>query len=178
MRANLLTACGLSLIVSGCIWGDRDFSLSSVRLVEFPDQPSPLELQFKVEFTTRANLSVIMAEGYPLRSNGYFCDRPSDFAILLLGRLYFRDQALGGEVGMIPQTGPFTYATYMGVARDAFVPSKPPQVGYDLRRNAEDVCFYVAGGIAPAPIGYKSNTVRIPTNVIEAALQNASIGSN
>ena len=100
--------------------GPKDFSFSSVQLAEFDDQPPPLRLQMRVEFTTAANLSRVMAEGYSLGSEGFFCDRPNEYAILMGVRLYFRDQPVSGDVEITNpnSSGPLTYSTYMSVTRD------------------------------------------------------------
>jgi hypothetical protein len=89
-----------------------------------------------------------------------FCDRPKDFVLLRLGRLYVGDRPLGRH-------------HIYGIAREGLSSSRPPQVGFDPRQNAADVHFYVAGGLAETPVGHKSNVVRIPKAQIEEALKSA-----
>lgn len=170
MLLRPLRAVLLSLLVSGCISGPRDFRLVSVQLMEFSDQPPPLRFQLLIEFTTKVDL-LQRSSSYVLGARAYFCDRPTDNAILSGVRIYFPGQPVSGDV-RLPNpglSGAFTYATYVGVARQAVTPSIPPEVSYDLRIRPEDICFYVAGGNA-TPFGFKSNIVRVPKDAIFAAL--------
>jgi hypothetical protein len=147
--------------------------MSSISLVTFSDQQPPLRLQLKVEFTSAEDLSRVLREDYYiLGTRAYFCNRPNDNAILSFVGIYFRDQPVSGDVPIVNPTsnGPFTYSTYMGVARQAVYPSNPPQVSFDLRKDPEDICFYVAGGNT-SPFGFRSNVVRVPKEAIAAALQ-------
>src|SRR5581483_2931283 len=147
----------------------HDYSLSSVQLAEPPDTPHRPNPHLKVEFSTKADLPQIVADGYPLQSWAYFCDRPDDYVFLSDLELYFHDQRVTGETEIVSTHGPVVYSTYLHIARQAVSPSVPAQLGYDMRQNTEDVCFYVRGG--NPPLGYKSNIVRIPKGMIEEALK-------
>jgi hypothetical protein len=115
-------------------------------------------------------------KGYNLGNTTYFCSRPSDFALMALSYVYWRDVRLGErDSGPIQESvedlgQPIIYDIFLAVARQAVTPSNPPQISFDLRRLPEDVCFYLRGGNG-GPFGFKSNVVTIPKGAIAATLQ-------
>ena len=119
--------------------------------------------------------------GYTLGFKGYFCGYynkltvpvetqlgssvywgPSNLSVFDLN--YLIEQKAGE---------PITYRAFIEVdlPPDYFDPIYGPQDNFDFRVEARDVCFVLVGGAAPAPIGFKSNEVMIPKDVIEEALK-------
>lgn len=135
-------------------------------------------LFLKVEFTSAVNLSKFTTDNsYPLGHTSYFCDTPKDPKTVRLHSqgIYWRGQNLGLwgpdpiESSLMPAGSPITYYIFINTVDEATWPSYPPRESYDLRQQAKDICFYLAGGAVG--FGYKSNIVVVPKSKIEAALQ-------
>jgi hypothetical protein len=73
------------------------------------------------------------------------------------------------------------YYFYLNVAGKESPQSVPPRVGFDLRSNPEDICFYVTGwvgGLIPRTI-YQSAVASVPKAAIAAAFRESlTPGSN
>ncbi len=65
------------------------------------------------------------------------------------------------------------YHFFFNVARRENFKSKPPQRGYDLRRNPEDMCFYLTGG-KPGWFGFKFKS-RVAT-ILKSDIAEAFLG--
>lgn len=65
-------------------------------------------------------------------------------------------------------TGPFTYHFYIDISKKS---EYQPHASYDLRANAEDVCFQITSAEMVRP-GAKTNIVTIPKVAIASALKN------
>ncbi len=65
------------------------------------------------------------------------------------------------------------YHFFFNVARRENFKSKPPQRGYDLRRNPEDICFYLTGG-KPGWFGFKFKS-RVAT-ILKSDIAEAFLG--
>jgi hypothetical protein len=136
------------------------------------------ELLFKVEFTTRVDLSKV-DYGDNLNNDIFFCHRPDIHVLLRLPYVYSNGHGVPSGFGDKPSqttddagNSTFTYYIFFRVARDdRGTPSKPPLESFDLRQSPEDVCFRLVGGAYRA-LGYSSNIVVIPKEMIRAALRN------
>ena len=80
-------------------------------------------------------------------------------------------QATQSEASSSP--GSREYHFFFNVARRENFKSKPPQRGYDLRRNPEDICFYLTGG-KPGWFGFKFKS-RVAT-ILKSDIAEAFLG--
>jgi len=79
-------------------------------------------------------------------------------------------QATQSEASSSP--GSREYHFFFNVARRENLKSKPPQRGYDLRRNPEDICFYLTGGNQGwFGFKFKSRVATIPKSEIAEAFR-------
>lgn len=140
----------------------------------------PHRPMLRVEFKSKENLAkYVYKNDFTLSLQGYFCGHyyqlTDRVAVQLGGPVYWGPFNLSWPMNyMIEQEAgePITYRTYMAVelspnSRD---PDRPHD-SFDFRDKPRDVCFFLVGGAAPAPTGFKSNKVKIPKAVIEEALK-------
>lgn len=136
----------------------------------------------RIEFSTLMNLAEFAQQnGYYVATEVYFCDKP-DEQVLLGYKGVFRQRA---EVSMFaPPAGlleeqalgyPITYHFFTHVEDEGSISSHPtkPDVfhPYDLRNNAQDICFEIVGG---SETGYfKSNTAILPKAAVQKAIRSA-----
>ena len=146
--------------------------------------PKPPRLLLKIEFTSAMNLSkFVIANGFTLGGRAYFCDRPGTgdrpghgFIGLSYPSVYWGGVQLGQhEPDPIERWGsaisrPITYYFYTDVANAETRWFNERDVGYDLLRRPQDICFYLGGG-NNSGFGYQSNTVVISKAAIETALR-------
>lgn len=168
---RLLGTIAIALLLVGCVTGPTDFIVSSVKLVQFPDQRPPLNSKLEVEFTTSEDLERLTRAGTVLAARAYFCDRPDDYALISGVRIYGRgEESSQGSEDRSRSERRFKYLTHLNVARDAMIPSNPAETSFDLRTHAEDVCVYISGGDS-TPFGFKSNVFIVDSGRIAAALK-------
>ena len=92
-------------------------------------------------------------------------DRPRAHTLIGLPYVYSNGREVPSGDGVLPSRAPngvgpepqFLYYVFFRVFRDERKTiSKPPLVSFDLRREAEDVCFEIVGGM-PRAFGYSSS---------------------
>jgi hypothetical protein len=139
--------------------------------------PKPHRAMLKVEFTSAMNLPQFVIENsYNLANKTFFCDQPRTSPFMSFPDVFWHGVRLSRlEGNPITQNSKApsvlnTYYIYVDVAREKVAPSNPPQNGFDLRQKPGDVCFHIGGG-NESGLGYRSNIVIIPRDMIAAALQ-------
>jgi hypothetical protein len=107
--------------------------------------------------------------------HSYFCSHQNDFAVLGAPTVYAdgepiraRETKIENSTGGNPGPG-FTYYFYLNTLRKENRNARPPQMGFDLRVTAENICFYITGSGASGVI-YTSSTALIPQEAIVAAI--------
>jgi len=173
-RIAILFAVCCCCSFGGCV--SRSIYFDSVRPVQ-PNDPSrgsitdvssgvgggvslPHRDLIRVDFTSGTDLrNMVAREGNILFVHSYFCDRGDNFG------------ALGGPGVYVDlkdarkETPVRQFLFFIDATRKSSPGSIPPQPGFDLSVNPEDICFYVtAHGVITT---YKSNVGRIPKAVIE-----------
>jgi hypothetical protein len=137
----------------------------------------PHELLLKVQFSSKTNLERFKSrDAYDLASTAFFCDRPKDNVFLSFSYVYSQGALLGKQGDDPIQKSlerPITYYMFLRVSRRAVTPATPPQVSFDLRQKADDICFYI-GSTNRRMFGFRSNTVRITKDIIAATLQSTA----
>jgi hypothetical protein len=139
----------------------------------------PNRLLLKAQFTSGVNLSEFIQENsYSLGNEAFLCNRPDHRVILSFPGVYMGNARPGGANPLSRATEgkgiPITYYLFLNPAGDKIVPSFPQVEAFDLRRNPEDICFYLRGGSGWG--GYRSNNVVIPAEAIAAALRGVPPG--
>jgi hypothetical protein len=150
-----------------------DQAASIVRPQEPSDRPHrPL---LRIEFRLSVDLRAIANRDATVFLHSYFCSRQNYFAVLSAPTVYADGEPIraietttANSTGGIPGQE-FTYYFYLNVLRKENRNSRPPQMGFDLRVTAENICFYVTGSGASGLI-YTSSIAMIPQETIVAAL--------
>jgi len=191
----------IAMLLSSCISMNTpgDLTFASIKVGDWRDQTELPELDtvvesladgakrhrllLKIEFTSATDLERFASKNsYNVLNRTFLCGRPPGSPEMSYPFVYRRGVQVDAPMpSSIKQQGDqvptlITYYIFVDVARAKIVPSKPPQEGFDLRRSAEDVCFYLGGGNELSK--FRSNTVVIPTKVIAAVLRAASEFSN
>ncbi len=167
---SVCCCCGLG----GCV--SQSVSFDSMRPVQ-PNDPSRTSITdvssgvrggvslphrdlIRVDFTSGTDLrNMVVREGNILFVHSYFCDRGDTFDTLGGPGVYV-DLADAGKERLVKQ-----FLFFIDVTRKSSPGSIPPEPGFDLSVNPEDICFYVtAQGMITT---YKSDVGRIPKSVIE-----------
>jgi len=188
--------CCLMPALSGCISYNTpgDLTFVSVREVDWRDvpelsQPNPLlGVQqrrgplIKVEFSTNTNLFKFSRDNsYPIGTLAFFCDQSEGLARLQHSAVYSQgervDIADDQQAKWAAVQEQLNHYIFFDVEAEAQPKAKPPRRAYDLRQDPEDVCFHLRGGAAPAPFGFRSNTVVVPKAAIAAALRGEPAGA-
>jgi hypothetical protein len=114
----------------------------------------------RVDFTSGTDLRDMVArEDNILFMHSYFCERGDNFGVLGGPGVYV-DLANAGKDRLVKQ-----FLFFIDVTRKSNPRSNPPESGFDLSVNPNDICFYVtAHGVITT---YKSNVGRIPKAAIE-----------
>ena len=139
-----------------------------------------------MDLTTQVDLSEALLRWEMLiHANVVFCSHPDDLA--LLGYSLYTTTPQAGEfprhlnsLHPVKYSGAAEKRTYylpLNIARPASPSSIPPQIGFDLLNNPEDICISLRGGKTLAWIwGYvRSNTVRLSSAAIREALRGGQI---
>jgi hypothetical protein len=132
----------------------------------------------KAEFTSAADLAEFagLHRVENVANFGYLCAQPTDYVVLMYPGVYTQGHRvtanrLASRSDSHAETAPrLKYYVFMEVARKESPDSRPPQVGFDFRVKAADVCFYLSGGNEIAGRTFKSNVVKIPAEAIAASL--------
>ena len=132
----------------------------------------------KAEFTSSVDLSesAVRHNADNVANSGYLCERPKDYVVLVYPGVYSQGHRVAPEQSgqhattMTENGTQFRYYLFLEVARKASLESRPPQIGFDFRVKAEDVCFYFVGGNPIAGRTFQSNIVTIPAQAIATAL--------
>jgi hypothetical protein len=129
----------------------------------------------RIEFRSSVDLRAIARRDATVFLHSYFCSHQDDFAVLSAPTVYAdgepiraREPRTEDSTGGVPGQD-FKYYFYLNVLRIEIRDFRPPQMGFDLRVTAENICFYVTGSGASGPI-YTSSTGLIPVEAIVAAL--------
>jgi hypothetical protein len=119
----------------------------------------------RVDFTSGIDLrSMVARESNILSVHSYFCDRGDSLGSLGAPGVYV-DRADAGK-----ETRVRRFLFLIDVTRKSNPEAVPPEAGFDLSANAQDICFYItAHGDAST---YKSKTEIIP----KASVQQVFIG--
>ena len=142
----------------------------------------------RVDLTTQVDLSEALLRWEMLiHADVVFCSHPDDEA-LLGGSLYTTTPQAGEFPRHLNSLHPVKYSgaaekrTYylpLNIARPASPSSIPPQIGFDLLNNPEDICISLRG--APIMVWtmkwryVRSNTVRLSSAAIREALRSGQI---
>jgi hypothetical protein len=135
---------------------------SIVRPWEPSDRPHrPL---LRIEFRSSVDLRAIASRNATVFLHSYFCSHQDDFAVLSVPTVYAdgepiraRETRTENSTGDTPGQD-FKYYFYLSVLRKENRNSRPPQIGFDLRITAENICFYVTGSGASGLIGHSGMT--------------------
>jgi len=142
-----------------------------------PQEPSDLPHRplLRIEFRSPVDLRAVARRDATVFLHAYFCSHQDDLAVLSAPTIYAdgepiraREQRTENSAAGIPGQD-FKYYFYVNTLRKENRESRPPQMGFDLRVTAENICFYVTGSGASGLI-YKSTIGVIPVQAILAAL--------
>jgi hypothetical protein len=196
--APLLAVMTLAMLGPACAMasGLSDLQFSDVQLVNradlaelggtgglsSADAPARYRLLLKVEFTSAVDLPqfAMRRRAEEVAAKGYFCERPKDYAVLISPGTYWNGVRLWPNTPIVPapltagSQRRYTYYVFLEVARKDSPEAIPPQIGFDFRLKADDVCFFLVGGSDVLGLRYKSNVVRIPASAIEQSIRNGS----
>jgi hypothetical protein len=142
-----------------------------------PQEPSarPHRPLLRINFRSSVDLRAIANRNATVFLHSYFCSHQNDFAVLSAPTVYADGEPIRaheprkeGLTRGIPGQD-FQYYFYLNVLRKEIRDSRPPQMGFDLRVTAENICFYVTGSGASGLI-YTSSIGLISVEAIVAAL--------
>jgi hypothetical protein len=108
----------------------------------------PHRTLLRVEFRSPDDLWDIARRGQVVFLHSYFCSRKKDFAVLTGPTVYAEGDAIGppgrepGRDNVHPKQ---LYYFFVSASRKASPESVPPQIGFDLAVDPQDVCFYITG---------------------------------
>ncbi|APH55529.1 Hypothetical protein GbCGDNIH9_8321 [Granulibacter bethesdensis] len=177
---KIITSICLFLLVSACVHAPSDVTLASVTLVDrssFPSfkrlskesqdllGPVALMVQFKSNFDMNENTS-----DYTILK---FCDDIyKEKLISIEANNKQKNEALYTDNKSSYSNNLYEYFFFLGIkyfySKGEFKFNDFET--YDLKTDTRDVCFYVT--ILSMPFSAKSNIVRIPHSMIEAAFKN------
>lgn len=149
---------------AGCTTVMRDLTVSNLSLVERPaghaDSTETGE-RLRIELNTRTDLSTLSAKGVLLHVNARFCEHPNDVALRAWGvsESHSDADARRGSFARAATASLHTFQFLMSPSRRASPQSQPPQIGFDLTTNPEDVCFDLTGGYMWWSVS--SNVIRV-----------------
>jgi len=208
-NSALTVSRALLVALTGCIalWGCttitvHDLAIAGVSVTNSDEWFDPREnwsgskstrrSLLRVDLTTQADLSeALLRWEMVIHANVVFCSHPNDLA--MVGYSLYTTTPQAGEfprhlnsLHPVKYSGAAEKRTYylpLNIARPASPsPSSiPPQIGFDLLNNPEDICISLRGGKTLAWIwtmkwGYvRSNTVRLSSAAIREALRSGQI---
>jgi hypothetical protein len=173
-RRRILTLMAVLCCLSGC--ASRSIYFDSLRPLQpndsarnsITDLPSgipggvslPHRDLIRVDFTAGTDLrSLVARESNILFVHSYFCDRGDNLGTLGGPGVYV-DRVDAGRETLVKR-----FLFFIDVSRKPNPGSIPPEPGFDLSVNAQDICFYVtAHSVATT---YKSEVAIIPKASIE-----------
>jgi hypothetical protein len=129
----------------------------------------PHRALLRVEFRSTKDLWGIARRKGVVFLHSSFC-QPNEFAALGDPTVYYRGRAIyWTNLADSASTGSEeVYYFYLSVSRRKSLKDIPPETGFDLRENPEDICFYVTGS---GFFGYKSAIATVPKGAISEALK-------
>ena len=148
-----------------------------VASIVHPQEPSerPHRPLLRIEFKSSVDLRAIANRNATVFLHSYFCSHQNDFVVLSGPTVYVDGEAIRARETKTENSADgspgqeFTYYFYVNALRKESRNSRPPQMGFDLRVTAENICFYVTGSGASGLI-YTSSIALIPQEAILAAL--------
>src|SRR6266480_7042670 len=200
-NSALTVSRALLVALTGCIalWGCttitvHDLAIAGVSVTNSDEWFDPREnwsgskstrrSLLRVDLTTQVDLSEALLRWEMLiHADVVFCSHPHDEA--LLGYSLYTTTPQAGEfprhlnsLHSVKYSG--TYYLPLNIAWPASPSSIPPQIGFDLLNNQEDICISMRGASMPwiwtMKWGYvRSNTVRLSSAAIREALRSGQI---
>jgi hypothetical protein len=199
-NSALTVSRALLVALTGCIalWGCRttvhDLAIAGVSVTNSDEWFDPREnwsgskstrrSLLRVDLTTQVDLSeALLRWAMLIHADVVFCSHPHDEA--LLGYSLYTTTPQAGEFprhlnSLHPVKYSGTYYLPLNIAWPASPSSIPPQIGFDLLNNPEDICISMRGASMPwiwtMKWGYvRSNTVRLSSAAIREALRSGQI---
>jgi hypothetical protein len=194
LRALVVSLTGC-LAVGACTTTVHDLAVADVSVGNSADWFPPAVGSSKEKQTNRSLLIVDLTTHVDLteallrwemliHANVVFCDHPGDRA--LLGYPLYTTTPRAGEfprplnsLQPVVHSGAaktWTYYLPLNIALPASPASKPPEIGFDLVNNPEDICISLQGASLPWTMKWRyvrSNTVRLSSSAIREALNSA-----
>jgi hypothetical protein len=176
-RDRILTLFAVWCCLGGC--ASQSIYLDSLRPLQ-PYEPSrnsitdlssgvpggmslPHRDLIRVDFTAGTDLrSMVAQESNILFVHSYFCDRGDNLGTLGGPGVYV-DRADAGKETLVKR-----FLFFIDVSRKSNPGSIPPEPGFDLSVNAQDICFYVTAHSVITT--YQSKVEKIPKASIEQVL--------
>jgi hypothetical protein len=125
--------------------------------IERPHRPL-----LRVEFLSPDDLWGVASRGQVVFLHSFFCSRKKDFAVLT-GPTVYADGDAVRPPGKAPSRDYIhkkqIYYFFVTVSRKASAESAPPQIGFDLSIDPQNICFYITGENFKSDIGIVSNAV-------------------
>ena len=189
-----LTGC---IALSGCITTVHDLAIAGVSVtnsdewfdprIYVPESKPTRRSLLRVDLTSQVDLSEALLRWEMLiHADVVFCSHPEDEA--LLGHSLYTTTPQAGKfprdlnslhpVKYSGAAGKRTYYLPLNIARAASPSSIPPQIGFDLLNNPEDICISLRGASMPLTMRWRyvrSNTVRLSSAAIRGALRSEQI---
>lgn len=138
-----------------------------------PEGGEEPQLLLKVVFTTRVNMPKLSEEkASPFFADARFCDRRDDLVSLSSKSLYWSGWEDGPDLSWWYKEKaekPIEYFFLMYLDGQRKETRHFTYHAFDLRHEPRDVCFTLRGGVY-LELGYKSNTIVIPSAMIKTAL--------
>lgn len=125
-------------------------------------------LQLRADFLSTADLRILVRSYPAIPLHSYFCAHEKDYVLLGGPIVYFAGLPLNNHAGDQGALNP-VYSFYLSISGTESLGSLPKEMGFDLRRAPEDICFYLTGNyFFQRPL--KTKVATIPKSAIESAL--------
>jgi len=124
----------------------------------------------RVEFRSSSNLQAVASRDAVIFLHSYFCGRPNDFVVLSAPTVFAGGKSISAREPGAESSFKGMYYFFVNVRRKGSPDSQPPEIGFDLRNNPADICFYVTGS-GSMGLRYKSPIAMIPKNEVAQAFR-------
>lgn len=139
----------------------------------------PHRLMLRISFLSSVDLRALAQNGLVVFLHSYFCSRENEFAVLAAPTVFSNGESVSPEhkieVPRHAKKAQPTYYFFVNVTRRESLRSKPVEMGFDLRTDPHDVCFYLTGSGARG-LEYKSDVSTISKTAITNALRDVKEG--